>query len=170
MIYIRILLAVADLASDPHRFGYVTFDSVDAAQRAIDLFNMQNFEGRRLSVQFSLATAGTRAPRQSGGRLGDRSDRPINAPTRTLFIGNMSFDMSDRDLNNLFREIKNVIDVRVAIDRRTGQPRGFAHADFADIASAERALGELSGKVVCGRALRVDFSTSTGRAAVGATL
>lgn len=81
----------------------------------------------------------------------------------------MSFDMSDRDLNNLFREIKNVIDVRVAIDRRTGQPRGFAHADFVDIASAERALAELAGKVVCGRALRVDFSTTAGRAAVAPT-
>lgn len=81
----------------------------------------------------------------------------------------MSFDMSDRDLNNLFREIKNVIDVRVAIDRRTGQPRGFAHADFVDIESAEKAYGELKGRQVCGRALRVDFSTSTGRAAVGAS-
>ena len=91
----------------------------------------------------------------------------MNPPSKTLFIGNMSFDMSDRDLNNLFREIKNVIDVRVAIDRRTGQPRGFAHADFTDMASAERAMTELSGKVVCGRALRIDFSTSTGRAAVG---
>jgi len=81
----------------------------------------------------------------------------------------MSFDMSDRDLNNLFREIKNVIDVRVAIDRRTGQPRGFAHADFQDVESAERAYEELKGKMVCGRALRIDFSTSTGRAAVGAS-
>lgn len=143
------------------RFGYVTFETVEAAQRAIELYNLQNFEGRRLSVQFSLSTANPRSPRQPFGE-----ERPKNAPTRTLFIGNMSFDMSDRDLNNLFREIKNVIDVRVAIDRRTGQPRGFAHADFVDIASAERAMGELSGKVVSGRALRVDFSTSTGRAAV----
>ena len=79
----------------------------------------------------------------------------------------MSFDMSDRDLNNLFREVKNVIDVRVAIDRRTGQPRGFAHADFVDVPSAEKAMEDLRGKVVCGRALRVDFSTSTGRAAIG---
>jgi len=81
----------------------------------------------------------------------------------------MSFDMSDRDLNNLFREIKNVIDVRVAIDRRTGQPRGFAHADFKEVKDAERAMEELRGKNVCGRALRVDFSTTTGRAAVNAT-
>lgn len=93
----------------------------------------------------------------------------MNPPTKTLFIGNMSFDMSDRDLNNLFREIKNVIDVRVAIDRRTGQPRGFAHADFTDVASAEKAIVELSGKVVCGRALRLDFSTSTGRASLAAS-
>ena len=91
----------------------------------------------------------------------------MSDPTKTLFIGNMSFDMSDRDLNNLFRDIKNVIDVRVAIDRRTGQPRGFAHADFTDIPSAERAFDELQGKVVCGRALRVDFSMTTGRSAIG---
>ena len=142
------------------RFGYVTFETVEVAQRAIDLYNLQNFEGRRLTVQFSLTGTNPRSSRQGG------EERPKNVPTRTLFIGNMSFDMSDRDLNNLFREIKNVIDVRVAIDRRTGQPRGFAHADFVDIASAERAMGELSGKVVSGRALRVDFSTSTGGAAV----
>lgn len=73
--------------------------------------------------------------------------------------------MSDRDLNNLFREIKNVIDVRVAIDRRTGQPRGFAHADFVKVEDAKEAMGLLRGKVVCGRTLRVDYSASTGRAA-----
>lgn len=72
----------------------------------------------------------------------------------------MAFDMSDRDLNDLFRDIKNVVDVRVAIDRRTGQPRGFAHADFADVESAEKAMAELSNKEVCGRYLRVDFSAS----------
>lgn len=76
----------------------------------------------------------------------------------------MSFDMSDRDLNDLFRGVKNVIDVRVAIDRRTGQPRGFAHADFVDVQSAQNAMEYLKGKVVCGRALRIDFSTSSGRA------
>ena len=78
----------------------------------------------------------------------------------------MSFDMSDRDLNTLFRGVKNVTDVRVAIDRRTGQPRGFAHADFVDIESAVGAMEELRGKLVCGRMLKVDFSYSTGKAAL----
>ena len=75
----------------------------------------------------------------------------------------MSFDMSDRDLNDLFRGVKDVIDVRVAIDRRTGQPRGFAHADFVDVQSAQNAAEYLRGKVVCGRGLRIDFSTSSSR-------
>jgi RNA recognition motif-containing protein len=72
----------------------------------------------------------------------------------------MSFEMSDKDLNDLFRDIKNVMDVRVAIDRRTGQPRGFAHADFIDVASATKAMEVLKGKEVYGRELRVDYSNS----------
>lgn len=61
-------------------------------------------------------------------------------------------------LADLFRQIRNVLDVRVAIDRRSGQPRGFAHADFIDIESAEKAKAVLEKKVVYGRQLRVDFS------------
>lgn len=66
--------------------------------------------------------------------------------------------MSDADLNKLFRDIKNVIDVRVAIDRRSGQPRGFAHADFVDIESASLGKDALANKELYGRKLRVDFS------------
>jgi nucleolin len=81
-----------------------------------------------------------------------------NPPSKTLFIGNIPFEMSDADLNKLFRDIRNVLDVRVAIDRRTGQPRGFAHADFVDIESAAKGKEALTGKDVYGRKLRVDFS------------
>ena len=135
-------------------FGYVEFATVQEADRAISIFNMQNFEGRRLTVQHTIQKARLEGRRQ-------QATREPHAPTKTLFIGNMAFDMSDRDLNNLFRGIKNVVDVRVAVDRRTGQPRGFAHADFVDVESAEKAMAELADKEVCGRYLRVDFSTST---------
>lgn len=62
-------------------------------------------------------------------------------------------------LTDIFRDVKNVTDVRVAIDRRTGQPRGFAHADFTDVASAESAKEALQGKSVAGRELRLDFAS-----------
>ena len=77
----------------------------------------------------------------------------------------MSFEITDRDLSNLFRGVRNVIDVRVAIDRRTGQPRGFAHADFIDVKSAMEAMKVLAEKEIYGRKLKVDFSySSAGRA------
>ena len=90
-----------------------------------------------------------------------RSTGTVNPPSKTLFIGNMSFEMTDKDLNDLFRDVKNVIDVRVAIDRRTGQPRGFAHADFVDVASAEKGFATLKDKEIYGRRLRIDYSTAT---------
>ncbi|KAL8644652.1 MAG: hypothetical protein Q9210_007145 [Variospora velana] len=128
-------------------FGYINFTDIATATSAIENYNNQPFEGRRLTVQFA-------AQRTTGATR----NHTLSPPSRTLFIGNMSFDMSDRELNNLFREIRNVIDVRVAIDRRTGQPRGFAHADFTDVESAKEAMVVLSGKEVCGRTLRVDYS------------
>jgi nucleolin len=137
-------------------FGYVEFENVDDAQTAIDNLDMQVFEGRNLVVQYHRAKpAGDR-----GDRAGGRDGAGFNPPSKTLFVGNMSFEMSDKDLNDLFRNIRNVMDVRVAIDRRTGQPRGFAHADFVDVASATKAKEELNGKEIYGRRLRIDFSKS----------
>jgi nucleolin len=87
-----------------------------------------------------------------------RENEKKNPPSKTLFIGNMSWEMTDRDLNNLFRGIRNVIDVRVAIDRRTRPPRGFAHADFIDVKSAMEAEKVLQGKETYGRKLKIDYS------------
>lgn len=105
---------------------------------------MQNLEGRQMNVQIQ---------NQRMSRA-----RPVYERSKTLFIGNMPYDMSDRDLNNLFSKIKNIVDVRVAIDRRTGQPRGFAHADFVDEESAEQGMLKLKDMEVSGRVLRIDYS------------
>ena len=137
------------------RFGYVDFQNIESATRAIENLNQQLFEGRRLSVQY--AAFETRAL-DNRSQNPTRPHKPLNPPSKTLFIGNMSFEMTDRDLNNLFKGIKNVVDVRVAIDRRTGQPRGFAHADFMDVKSAMEGMKHLEGKETYGRVLRLDYS------------
>ena len=134
----------------PIRYGYVEFEDQASATKAVEVLNQQVFEGRRLVVRYHV-------PRPKATQL----SREPQTPSKTLFIGNLSFEMSDRDLNDIFREIKNVIDVRVAIDRRSGQPRGFAHADFVDIKSAEQARDILQNKEVYGRKLRVDFSSNS---------
>lgn len=135
-------------------FGYVEFERQEDADAAISAMNQAVFQGRRMAVQYHK-----RRPNVTRASL--TTPRTPNEPSKTLFIGNMSFEMSDKDLNDLFREVRNVVDVRVAIDRRTGQPRGFAHADFIDIDSASTAKRYLESKEVYGRKLRVDFSKSS---------
>ncbi|TVY37311.1 Protein gar2 [Lachnellula subtilissima] len=135
------------IATDPRGmskgFGYVEFESLEQSAAAIAAKHQEVFEGRRLVVNYQNKT---------------RRESTINPPSKTLFIGNLAFEMSDADLNKLFRDIKNVIDVRVAIDRRTGQPRGFAHADFVDIESASKGMEALKDQEIYGRKLRVDYS------------
>jgi len=144
---------VSDTRGLSKGFGYIEFANLDAAETAIRELDQKVFHGRRMAVQYHQRRAVNF----------DASSREKNPPSKTLFIGNMSYEMSDRDLNDLFREIRNVLDVRVAIDRRSGQPRGFAHADFIDIASAETAKTFLENKVIYGRQLRVDFSRASAR-------
>ncbi|KAJ9661817.1 hypothetical protein H2198_001782 [Neophaeococcomyces mojaviensis] len=134
-------------------FAYLTFENTEQAQAAVNDLNQQLFEGRRLLVAFAHQTEASQRTEYQ-----ERRNKVQNPPSKTLFIGNMSFEMTDRDLNNLFRGIRNVIDVRVAIDRRTGQPRGFAHADFVDVKSAMEAMKVLEGKETYGRKIRVDYS------------
>jgi RNA recognition motif-containing protein len=110
--------------------------------------HLQNYEGRRVSAQYA----------SSGG-----GSRPLQPVSKTLYLGNLSFEMTDRDLNELFKDIDNVIDVRVSVDRRTGQPRGFAHAEFLDVESAQKAFEILSAKAPFGRRIRVDYSNTNRR-------
>ena len=132
------------------RFGYVQFDSIDSARRAIDAMHMRVYEGRRVIVAFAQNNIDQH-----------RNLRPIS---RTIYIGNLPFEMTDRDINELFRDIINVIDVRVSVDRRTGMFRGFAHAEFINVESARAAFEILSRKAPYGRKLRLDYSQTNRRA------
>lgn len=134
-------------------FAHVEFKTLESATAAIENLDQQVFEGRNLVVQYHR-----HKPRTSRIREAQRPEIPA---TKTLFVGNMSYEMSDKDLNDLFRDIPNVVDVRVAIDRRTGQPRGFAHAEFIDVNSATEGMKILREKVLYNRQLRVDYAPPT---------
>ena len=104
--------------------------------------------GRRLNVQYV-----------------NRTDMRVknNPDSKTLFIGNLSFNTTDEDLNELFKDIGGCVDIRVAMDRRTGQPRGFVHVDFSDVGSAVKAKEQLAGTQLYGRQIRIDYSVSATR-------
>lgn len=78
-------------------FGYVEFKSQDAADRAVRELDQKLLEGRRVAVQYHI--------RRERPRVVE--NRRENPPSKTLFIGNMSYQMSDRDLNG--KNLPNVL-------------------------------------------------------------
>ena len=125
-------------------FGYVTFDSVGAARNAVEGMHLRVFDGRRLYVEFAVESL--------------KNARIKKKPSKLLYIGNLMYDMTDRDLNDLFKDLDNFVDIRIAVDRRTGQLCGFAHAEFLDTDSAMVAYEILSQKAPYGKKLNVEYS------------
>ncbi len=75
-----------------------------------------------------------------------------------LFVGNLSFHTGEDALRDLFAP-HHAQSVRLMTDRDTGRSRGFAFVDFADGASAGKAIEAMNGAVLDGRPLRVDAAT-----------
>lgn len=75
---------------------------------------------------------------------------------KKLFVGNLNFQTKEADLRTLFEPFGQIVRVHIAMDRETGRPRGFAFVEMSDDGAATKAMAELNGKEVGGRALRVN--------------
>lgn len=119
-------------------------------EKAVSGTNASFWHGRRIQVSPRSA----KAPRNQASM----------GPTKSLYLGNIPYETTDAELNRIFRELDNVTDVRVAVDRTTGWPRGFAHADFTDVESCQAAMEKLRGTTIGGRELRLDFASEVTKA------
>src|SRR5207237_3213315 len=70
-----------------------------------------------------------------------------------LYVGNLSFETTENDLQDLFEQHGQVGEVALMMDRMTGKSRGFAFITMNEKAEAEAAISALNGKEVNGRAL-----------------
>jgi RNA recognition motif-containing protein len=68
----------------------------------------------------------------------------------------LSFDATQSELEALFVEVGEVVEVFVPTDRNTGRPRGFAFVEFTDEASVAAAIEKFDGFEFRGRRLRVN--------------
>jgi cold-inducible RNA-binding protein len=75
---------------------------------------------------------------------------------KSLFVGNMSFQTTESDLNELFKPFGQVGRVNVVKDRETGRARGFAFVEMPNDEEAAKAIAALDGKEVGGRNLKVN--------------
>jgi|SRR5579863_10310861 len=75
---------------------------------------------------------------------------------KSLFVGNMSFQTTEADLNALFKPFGQVTRVHLAMDRETGRARGFAFIEMPNDEEAAKAIAALDGKELGGRNLKVN--------------
>lgn len=73
-----------------------------------------------------------------------------------LYVGNLSFNTSNEDLQELFGQSGTVESVTVVEDRETGRSRGFGFVEMSSKEEGEAAIQSLNGKEIDGRALNVN--------------
>jgi cold-inducible RNA-binding protein len=78
-------------------------------------------------------------------------------PTR-LFVGNLSYQTGENDLQDYFAQAGTVASVNLMLDKTTGKSRGFAFVEFADSESAQRAIEQLHNKEFQGRQLTINIA------------
>ena len=74
---------------------------------------------------------------------------------KKLFIGNLSFSTSDGDLKELFSTVGTCESATVLMDRMTGRSRGFGFVEMGSAEEAQRAISQLNGRDLQGRAISV---------------
>jgi cold-inducible RNA-binding protein len=75
-----------------------------------------------------------------------------------LFVGNLSFETTENDLNDAFAAFGTVTEANLMMDRMTNRPRGFGFVTMSTPEEAQKAIEGLNGKEMGGRALTVNVA------------
>jgi cold-inducible RNA-binding protein len=75
-----------------------------------------------------------------------------------LFVGNLSFNTTENDLQDAFAAYGTVTEANLMMDRMTNRPRGFAFITMSSDEEAQKAIAGLNGKDLGGRAITVNVA------------
>jgi RNA recognition motif-containing protein len=73
-----------------------------------------------------------------------------------IYVANLSFAVQDEDLREFFAPYGEVTSAKVIMDKVSGRSRGFGFVEMADDEAARKAIAELDGATVEGRAIKVN--------------
>src|SRR5580692_1440874 len=75
-----------------------------------------------------------------------------------LFVGNLSFNTTENDLQDAFAAFGTVTETNLMMDRTTNRPRGFGFVTMSSAEEAQKAIEGMDGKDMDGRALTVNVA------------
>ena len=73
-----------------------------------------------------------------------------------IYVGNLSYSVTEDDLRALFTEFGDVSSAKLILDRDTGQSKGFGFVEMSGNDAGQKAIDELNYREISGRALRVN--------------
>ena len=73
-----------------------------------------------------------------------------------IYIGNLPYQTTEDDLRNLFSAHGDVVSAKLIMDKFTGQSKGFGFVEMSNNSEAQKAMEDLNGNTVDGRALTVN--------------
>ncbi len=75
-----------------------------------------------------------------------------------LFVGNLSFKVTETELQEAFEQSGEVVEVSIPTDKYTGKKRGFGFVQMATEEAAEAAINALNGRALAGREMSVNLA------------
>ena len=73
-----------------------------------------------------------------------------------IYVGNVSYDLTEKELEELFAEFGSVSAARIITDRKSGRSKGFGFVEMDNKAEGEEAIKQLDGKEMNGRPLKIN--------------
>ncbi|MDR3345729.1 MAG: RNA-binding protein [Campylobacteraceae bacterium] len=73
-----------------------------------------------------------------------------------IYVGNLSYKMTEGELEAVFGQFGTVLSAKIVMDRDTNRSKGFAFVEMEDEAAAQEAIEQLNNKDIGGRSLRVN--------------
>nr|XP_016464081.1 PREDICTED: 31 kDa ribonucleoprotein, chloroplastic-like [Nicotiana tabacum] len=126
-------------------FGFVTMSTVEEAEKAVEMYNRYDVNGRLLTVN-------------KAARRGERPERPPRTFEQSyrIYVGNIPWGIDDARLEQVFSEHGKVVSARVVFDRESGRSRGFGFVTMSSEAEMSEAIANLDGQTLDGRTIRVN--------------
>lgn len=76
----------------------------------------------------------------------------------SLYVGNLSYNMTEDDLRKLFSQAGTVVDVKLITDRDTGRSKGFAFIEMTTQVEAEQAIKLFKGSLIDERPMKINIA------------
>ncbi|KAG0915616.1 hypothetical protein G6F57_000710 [Rhizopus arrhizus] len=139
-------------------FAYIFFATAEEQAKAVAK-SEQELEGRSLLIKdaenFERAD-GSKAPTEAEKK---EIKKQKNPPCPTIFLGNLSFDTTEKSIREAFEWAGDIRKVRVATFEDSGKCKGFAYVDYHTVEAATKAIRAPDKHTFDGRKCRVEFAS-----------